>query len=343
MRILSILAGAANGGAETFFVTLARAFAEAGEESRAVIRPNPARRADLEAGGVPVSEAPFGSWLDFRTGPALRRAVTEFRPDVVLSYMSRASAFMPDGPHLKAARLGGFYDLKYFRRCDHLICITEGIRRHVIARGWPEDRCSVIANFAEQDASPPADRAALGVPEGATVVFTPSRLHKVKGFDVLMQAVVNLPRVHLWIAGSGPEEATLRALAAELGIADRVRFLGWRRDTGAFFRSCDVVAFPSRHEPFGTVTLEAWAYGKPLVTTDADGPAEFVRDGADGLVVPKGEAARLGEALRRVIEEPGLADRLVAAGTARHKAEFTQAACVTNYQSLFRRLRGEAS
>lgn len=343
MRILSILAGAANGGAETFFVTLARALAEAGEESRAVIRPNPARRADLEAGGVPVSEAPFGSWLDFRTGPALRRAVTEFRPDVVLSYMSRASAFMPDGPHLKAARLGGFYDLKYFRKCDHLICITEGIRRHVIARGWPEDRCSVIANFAEQDASPPADRAALGVPEGVTVVFTPSRLHKVKGFDVLMQAVVNLPQVHLWIAGSGPEEATLKALADGLGIAERVRFLGWRRDTGAFFRSCDIVAFPSRHEPFGTVTLEAWAYGKPLVTTDADGPAEFVRDGADGLVVPKGEAAPLGEALRRVIEEPGLADRLVAAGTARHKAEFTQAACVTNYQTLFRRLRGEAS
>ncbi|MEQ8394798.1 glycosyltransferase [Thalassobaculum sp.] len=343
MRILSILAGAANGGAETFFVTLAKALAEAGEESRAVIRPNLPRRADLEAGGVPVSEAPFGSWLDFRTGAALRRAIAEFSPDVVLSYMSRASAFMPDGPHLKAARLGGFYDLKYFRKCDHLICITEGIRRHVIAGGWPEDRCSVIANFAERDTSPAADRAALGVPEGATVVFTPSRLHTVKGFDVLMRAATGLPQVHLWIAGSGPEEASLKALAVELGIADRVRFLGWRRDTGAFFRSCDIVAFPSRHEPFGTVTLEAWAYGKPLVTTDADGPAEFVRDGEDGLIVPKGEAAPLREALRRVIEEPGLADRLVAAGSARHAAEFTQAACVTNYTALFRRLRGEAT
>ncbi|MCR9073352.1 MAG: glycosyltransferase [Alphaproteobacteria bacterium] len=343
MRILSTLAGAADGGAETFFVTLARAFADAGEDSRAVIRPNPARRADLEAGGVAVSEAPFGSWLDFRTGPALRRAVADFHPDVVLSYMSRASAWMPNGPHLKAARLGGFYDLNYFRRCDYLICITEGIRRHVVAGGWPEARCSVIANFAECDGSPPADRTALGVPEGATVVFTPSRLHKVKGFDVLMRAAVDLPQVYLWIAGSGPEEASLKALASELDIADRVRFLGWRRDTGAFFRSCDIVAFPSRHEPFGTVTLEAWAYGKPLVTTDADGPAEFVRDGEDGLVVPRGEAAPLREALRRLMDEPGLADRLVARGTARHEAEFTQAACVTNYQTLFRRLRGEAS
>lgn len=342
MRILSTLAGAANGGAETFFVTLAKALAVAGEESRAVIRANPPRRADLEAGGVPVSEAPFGSWFDLRTAPALRRVVSEFRPDVVLSYMSRASWWMPEGLHLKAARLGGFYDLKYFRKCDHLICISEGIRRHVIAHGWPEERCSMIANFAECDDSPAADRAALGVPDGATVVFTPSRLHRVKGFDVLMRAVVDLPQVHLWVAGSGPEEEALKALAAELGIADRVRFLGWRRDTGAFFRSCDIVAFPSRHEPFGTVTLEAWAYGKPLVATDADGPGEFVRDGEDGLIVPKGEVAPLREALLRVIEESGLAGRLVAGGTARHGAEFTREACVANYQALFRRLRGEA-
>jgi glycosyltransferase involved in cell wall biosynthesis len=200
----------------------------------------------------------------------------------------------------------------------------------------------MIANFAECDDSPAADRAALGVPDGATVVFTPSRLHRVKGFDVLMRAVVDLPQVHLWVAGSGPEEEALKALAAELGIADRVRFLGWRRDTGAFFRSCDIVAFPSRHEPFGTVTLEAWAYGKPLVATDADGPGEFVRDGEDGLIVPKGEVAPLREALLRVIDESGLAGRLVAGGTARHGADFTREACVANYQALFRRLRGEA-
>lgn len=340
MRILSLLAGGANGGAETFFVTLANALAAAGEDSRAVIRPNPPRRADLEAGGVPVSEAPFGTWLDFRTRPALRRAVAELRPDVVLSYMSRASAWMPDGDHAKVARLGGFYDLKYFRTCDHLICISEGIRRHVIAGGWPEDRCSMIANFAEPDASPAADRAALGVPEGAVVVFTPSRLHKVKGFDVLMRAAADLPQVYLWIAGSGPEEEALKALAAELGIAERTRFLGWRRDTGAFFRSCDIVCFPSLHEPFGTVTLEAWAYGKPLVASDADGPAEFVRDGEDGLVVPRGAVDPLRAALARVIEETGLAERMVAGGSARHAAEFTQAACVANYLALFRRLRG---
>ena len=65
-----------------------------------------------------------------------------------------------------------------------------------------------------------------------------------------------------------------------------------------------------------------------------------MRDGEDGLIVPKGESGPLRDALRRVMEEKGLADRLVAAGTARHEGDFTQAACVANYRALFRRLRG---
>src|SRR3546814_14309418 len=80
--------------------------------------------------------------------------------------------------------------------------------------------------------------------------------------------------------------------------------------TGPFFRAADVVAFPSRHEPFGTVSLEAWAYGKPLVTTDVDGPAELVRPDEDALVVPKDDVAALAQALRRAIEDRDLAARL---------------------------------
>src|SRR3546814_8859485 len=89
--------------------------------------------------------------------------------------------------------------------------------------------------------------------------------------------------------------------------------------TGPFFRAADVVAFPSRHKPLGTVSLEAWAYGKPLVTTDVDGPAELVRPDEDALVVPKDDVAALAQALRRAIEDRDLAARLVAAGSERHR------------------------
>lgn len=338
MRILTLLAGARDGGAETFFVTLSGAFVRSGHEVHAVIRRNPKRVAALHDVGVEVTENAYGGWFDFRTRWALDRVVAKVQPQAALSFMSRASSFMPQGPFPKVARLGGFYDLKYFRRCDHLVCITEGIRRHVIGQGWPAERASVIANFAEPDASPPADRAALGTPDDAPVVFTPARLHKAKALDVLLKAVARLDGVYLWIAGSGPDEAALKTLARELGIADRVVFLGWRADTGAYFRSCDVVAFPSRHEPFGTVTMEAWAYGKPLVVSDADGPAEFVTPEVDALMVPRDAVEPLAEALRRAIEDKALVARLVANATERHGQHFTREACVRSFVGLFERL-----
>lgn len=334
-----MLAGAPSGGAETFFVSLVTAFVGAGVEQRAVIRRNPARADLLREAGVPVREVAYAGWLDLATRAALRREVAEFDPDVVLAFMNRAADRMPDGRHLKLARLGGFYDIKYYRRCDHLICITHGIRRHVIAQGWPAERAHHIANFAEADPAPAADRAAYDTPADAPLVFTPCRLHAAKAIDVLLRAVATLDGVYLWVAGDGPERAALARLADEIGIARRVRFLGWQTATGPYFKAADVVAFPSRHEPFGTVSLEAWAYGKPLVTTDVDGPAELVRPGEDALVVPKDDAPALAAALRRVIGDRDVAAGLAAAGSRRHQAGFTREICVRNYLTLFDRLR----
>jgi glycosyltransferase involved in cell wall biosynthesis len=343
VRVLSTLAGGPSGGAETFFVSLVTAFlGSGGIEPRAVIRRHPGRAALLRNAGVPVREARFGRWIDFETPAVLRREVAEFDPDVVLAFMNRAAAAMPEGRHLKLARLGGFYDAKYYRRCDHLICITQGIRRHMHAQGWPEDRTHYIANFAEPDDAPPADRAEFDTPADAPLIFTPGRLHRAKAIDVLLRAVARLEGVFLWIAGDGPDRAALVALADELGVAGRVRFLGWQVGTGAFFRAADLVAFPSRHEPFGTVTLEAWAYGKPLVVTDVDGPAEVVRPEQDAVVVPRDDVEALAQGLRRVIDDPGLAERLVQAGSARHREGFTRDICTRRYQALFQRLSGTA-
>jgi glycosyltransferase involved in cell wall biosynthesis len=84
------------------------------------------------------------------------------------------------------------------------------------------------------------------------------RLHADKGFDVLLRAIALLPRGHVYLAGAGPEEAALRALAAELGITARVSFLGWRRDIGALLAAADIFICSSRHEPLGNIVLEAW-------------------------------------------------------------------------------------
>lgn len=341
MRVMPLLAGAPQGGAETFFVSLVAALNRAGIDQRPVIRTNPARAEALRAAGVEPLELPFRQWLDFRTGAGLRGAVASYKPDVALAFMNRAAAWMPSGDHLKCARLGGYYDLKYYRRCDHLLCITHDIRRHVVEHGWPGQRAHYMPNFAEADEHPAQDRAALATPEDAPLLMVPSRLHKVKGLDTMLKALARVPSAYLWLAGEGPERAALEQLAQDLGVAERVRFLGWRSDKGALFRACDIVVFPSRYEPFGTVSLEAWAYGKPLVAADSDGPAGLVRPEEDALLVPRDDVEALAAALTRVIEEPGLARRLVDAGAARHRGEFTEAACAKRYIDLFERLLAE--
>lgn len=341
MRVMQLLAGAPRGGAETFFVSLACALHRAGVEQRAVIRAHPDRVAALRVCGLEPLELPFGQWFDLTTGAALRREVERFRPDIALAYMNRAASWMPDGPHLKLARIGGYYNIKYYRRCDHLLCITEDIRGHMIEQGWPASKAHYMPNFALVDDRPAEDRAALDTPPDAPVVLVPSRLHPAKGLDTMLHALARLPGVHLWLAGEGPAHGKLAHLARELGVDGRVRFLGWWAEKGGLFRAADIVAFPSRYEPFGTVSLEAWAYERPLVAADAAGPAGLVRPEEDALLVPRDDPAALAAAIRQVIEDPARARRLVAAGKARYEAEFTEAACVRRYLTLFDTLLAE--
>ncbi len=346
MRLLQTLSGAPQGGAETFFVSLATAFERARAEGtldlqqRAVIRRNAARAAALSAGGVDTRELDFGGRLDLATRRGLKRQVAEFQPDVVLAYMNRAASWMPAGDFLKCARLGGYYDIKYYRRCDHLLCITEHIRQHMIQQGWPAERAHVLENFATVDDLPPADRAAHDTPADVPLLLVPSRLHVNKGLDVMLRALAREPRAYLWLAGSGPEEERLKELARQLGVDQRVRFLGWRSDRGALFRAADIVVFPSRHEPFGTVSLEAWAYRRPLVAADASGPAGLVRHGADGLLVPREDDAALAAAVTRAIDDTDCARALVERGHSRYLHHYTEAACVRRYLETLGRLSG---
>ena len=338
MRVMQIMAGASRGGAETFFVSLATALARAGLDQRAVIRSNPQRAAALDLAGVPTAQAPFGGHLDLATGRILRREAAAFRPDAVLAWMQRAAAFMPEGPFLKLGRLGGYYDVKHYRRCDHLLCITPAIVEHVVARGWPRERAHYMPNFAEAEPGRAVDRGDLGTPEDAPLVLGIGRLHRNKGFDVLLRALALEPRAHLWLAGAGPQRAALERLSEQLGLSERVRFLGWRVDRGALFAAADLCVFPSRYEPFGTVSLEAWAYRVPLVAADADGPAGLVHPEEDAILVPREDPEALARAIARVIDQPELAGRQVEAGARHHAAEFTEAACVERYLRLFRHL-----
>ena len=335
MRVMQAVAGAAHGGAETFFVSLVLALHRAGLEQLAVIRRNALRSERLRAGGVEPVELRFGGPLDLATPRALKRLARGFRPDVVVTWMSRASRLFPKGDDVRIARLGGYYDLKYYKGVDHLVGITPEIVDYVVREGWPRECAHYVPNFVELGATAPVARADHATPERVPLVLGLGRLHVNKAFDVLLRAVAGVAEIYLWLGGEGPERARLEALAKELRIGDRVRFLGWRTDLAALYAAADICVFPSRYEPFGIITLEAWAAGVPLIAASAAGPAGVVRPGEDALLVPIDDADALAAALCDLVRDGDLRRRLAAAGHKRWQDDFTEAAAVRNWSALF--------
>jgi len=339
VRLLQTMAGAEVGGAEAFFVRLAIAFADAGVEQRVVIRRDTSRARALRAGGVEPVELPFGGRMDFRTRPALQREIDRHRPEIILSWMSRASwatpaAQKPNGYKL-IGRLGGYYDLKYYRHCDYLIGNTQDIVDHIVKAGFDPARAVYLPNFVHPPASAPISRLGFDTPVDVPLLLAMGRLHENKGFDVLLRAMVDLPDHWLWIAGEGPEGPALSKLADELGVSGRVRFLGWRDDSDALMQTCDLFVCSSRHEPLGNIVLEAWAAKKPIVAAAATGPLGLIGNDEAGLVVPLEDPGALAQGILELSRDTERAAALAAEGFARFERDYTEDAVVAKYLAFF--------
>lgn len=331
LRLAQVLAGAEHGGAENFFVRLVTALQHTGTlDQHAFLRPHPQRLARLRDAGVPVSgfrfPGPLRPWARHR----FRRALRHHRPDVVMTWMNRASASTPPGDYTLVSRLGHYYDLKYYRHADYWIGITRGLCDHLVQGGMPARRVVHIPNFADESPATPLPRDSFATPAGPRLLAA-GRLHRNKGFDVLLRALARVPDATLWLAGSGPEAAALKALCAGLGLDERVRFLGWREDVTALMASVDLFVCPSRHEGLGSIVLEAWAHGCPIVATASQGPAELIRDGETGLLTPVDRPEALAGALRTLLTDSALGQRLADAGRRHYEARYSRRVVVAQY------------
>ncbi len=326
-----------DGGAERFFVSLVNALAEAGVDQTLLIRPGRAWRDQLPASaevheGLPRLLTPSRFLLPWKFGRLLRAQ----RPAGILAWMPRAADFMPEWKGgLRAARLGDYpTSLKHFRNVDLLVCNTPGIAEHVKRLGWTRP-ARVISNFTLVRPAAPLPREALGSSAGAFTVLGVGRLVRRKGFHTLIEAIREVPEARLCILGEGEEEADLRRQAAEMGVADRVRFAGWQADPAPWLSACDVFVMPSVHEPLGNVILEAWGAGVPVVSSRSEGPSWMMHEGEDGLLFGLEDAAGLAAALRRLRDDRALRARLVEGGRRTLDATFSKAAVTRAYVDLF--------
>ena len=134
-----------------------------------------------------------------------------------------------------------------------------------------------------------------------------------------------------------------KRLAARLGIADRVRFLGWREDVPRLLARADLLVCPSLHEPLGNVVIEAWSAGLPVVATASDGPAGLIEDGVSGILVPLPDSPaaahrRSPAAIERVCDDPRIARPTGEAGRRPTKPSSPRRSSSPRYRQFFDRI-----
>jgi glycosyltransferase involved in cell wall biosynthesis len=190
------------------------------------------------------------------------------------------------------------------RNVSKLFVQSETIRKRLAM--WPELRATVL--------HPPPPPRPYRCDRYGDFVFMVSRLAALKRADLLMRALATPDGagIRAVIAGDGEERSRLTALAGDLGLADRVQLVGQvsQAELLRYLAECRAVCFPPREEDYGFVTVEAFASRKAVITcTDSGGPAELVEDGVSGFVVAP-EPSALAGALRRVMEDDGLAEQL---------------------------------
>jgi rhamnosyl/mannosyltransferase len=171
------------------------------------------------------------------------------------------------------------------------------------------------------------------------LVVAIGRLVSYKGYEVFLRAIRDVDAEAI-IIGDGPLKADLTDLATQLGILDRVRFLGVLPpdEVKQYLHAAKVLAFPSvtEAEAFGLVQLEAMAAGKPVVNTDLPTAVPHVaRDGKEGFTVPPNDPAAFALSLRRLLDQPDLAARLGEAGKERVHSEFSQSLFLSRIQTVY--------
>jgi sugar transferase (PEP-CTERM/EpsH1 system associated) len=189
-------------------------------------------------------------------------------------------------------------------------------------------------------------RFAFTGPKAAAPAVMVARLVPIKGTEILLRAVHRLiadcPEFRLVVAGDGESLPACVALANELGIADRVQFLGEVRDIPKLLANASMFVLPSFSEGVSLTILEAMARGLPVVTTSVGGNPEVVEAPNTGLLVPAGNSEALASAIREVWTNPARAQAMGQAGRARVETSFDVETMTREYELLYLRLAKKA-
>ncbi len=241
---------------------------------------------------------------------------------------------------------------KIFKRCNNIFSPSLYLRDKILTLGDFSDKISAISNGVQLDRFKNPDRA--GVREkynlkDNTVIMSLCRLHPIKGIDTLIKSFTDLKndsdKIKLLIAGDGPQRKELEKLASDEGVREEVIFTGWIRqdEVADYYAACDIFAQPNRkykgfEEGQGITLMEASAAGRPVISTRTGGIGEVVDDNETGFLVKPESEEELTGRIKRLIENPGLREKMGKKGKEKALKEFDG---IKNGKLIYRELSSQ--
>ncbi|CCF12231.1 glycosyl transferases group 1 family protein [Brevibacillus laterosporus GI-9] len=358
LRVLHVIGGGEFGGAEQHILNLLTSFSKKQVEAAVVCFYDALFARKLREAGIKVTTLHTYGRFDFRILQGLKQEIIAMNPDIVHTHGVKANflgrlatrsldctTFTTVHSNLKydyvspLASFGATLMEKQTRRwTDHFITVSKALQTVLIEDGIPQEKTSVI--FNGMDITPfrienkAEVRATLReeweIPADAFVFGNVGRIVQIKGLPYLLEAFAqvlastqNHSNLYLAIIGDGVDRPALEDQARQLGIAERVRFVGFRTDVPRCLQALDMYVHAALYEGLGYTIAEGMAASLPVIATDVGGVGEFVISEETGLLVPPAQAGVLAQAMLRLWQDHKLQLRLVNNSTEMIDREFT--------------------
>jgi L-malate glycosyltransferase len=328
--------------------------------------------------GIEVSEYPLESLYElnaFRQQWRFAKALRRGRTQILHSYNFYANMFSLPAAKLAGVPciIASIRDMGIYlspaklqaqklvcRLADRIVVNAGAIRDWLVEQGYPDDKIVVIRNGVDTSRFGGHDdgaalRREFDIPSQVPLVVMLARLNPTKGIDCFFESAARVrerhPDAHFLVVGEcytrnaegeivvdDAYRLELKDRVMSLGLTDRVRFTGLRKDVPQILAAASVSVLPSISEGISNTLLESMAAGVPVVASRVGGTPEVIRDGEQGLLVPPGDPQATADAILTVLGDPALAARLAANGRRRVREEFSFEAVVRRTEELYREL-----
>lgn len=338
-------------GAETFLARLLK-HAELGRiKHRCVVNRDSPALDELRAAGVDFQPAGIGGKVNMMAIARLAKAARDAGASLIDSHLSSASWWcgwlermggLPTIGHVH-----GFTSAHWHRGQTHLVTCSQAVKQDLMDKGFESNRITPLhLPVAPEDVAQTRSRAAVrsefGVDEHTPVVGTFAHLSVKKGYRELVvaaeQVLREMPKAQFWCFGDGVLRDELTQTASELGIADRFRLMGFRRDVADMMHTVDVMALASHREPFGLVYVEAGLCGRPIIACQAGGAPEIVASGETGLLVPPKSPPELAAAILELLGDRARAEAMGSRGREMCRTRFTWPTYIEQISTVYERV-----